>query len=75
MKVVNLKTLINDMVWAIDLAAKTKKKTLILLPSHELLNRALARVSRKDVVIAENPGLLKRRLKESSRSMRRIIGE
>jgi len=76
MKVVNLKTLINDMVWAIDLAAKTKKKTLSLLSSHELLNWALAKASRKDAVIAEDPGLMqevKGIIKEYEGDHRRVI--
>ena len=64
MKVVNLKTLINDMVWAIDLAAKTGKKSLVFFPSHELLQRALAKASRKDAIIAETPGLTQEEVEE-----------
>jgi len=70
-------TLINDMAWAIDLAAKTKKKTLIFLPSHELLQRALARASRKEAIIAESPGLTQEEvediIKEYEEDHRRVI--
>jgi len=57
-------TLINDMAWAIDLAAKTGKKSLVFFPSHELLQKALARASRKDVVIAESPGLTQEEIED-----------
>ena len=50
-------TLINDMAWAIDLAAKRGLKTLIFFPSFELLEKALARASRAKDVAAEAPGL------------------
>ena len=50
-------TLINDMVWAIDLAAKRGLKTLIFFPSFELLERSLAKASRAGDAVAESPGL------------------
>jgi len=61
-------TLINDMAWAIDLAAKRGLKTLIFFPSFELLEKALARASRAKDVVAEAPGL-------SQEDVERIIAE
>jgi len=61
-------TLINDMAWAVDLAAKRGLKTLIFFPSFELLERALGRASRAKDVIAESPGL-------SQEDVERIIAE
>ena len=70
-------TLINDMAWTIDLAVKSGKRSLIFFPSHELLRRALAKASRKDAVIAENPGLTQEEIedviKDYERNHRRVI--
>ncbi|HDD42504.1 MAG TPA: hypothetical protein ENF79_02340, partial [Nitrososphaeria archaeon] len=57
-------TLINDMAWAIDLAAKTGKKSLVFFPSHELLQKSLTKASRKDAIIAETPGLTQEEVEE-----------
>jgi Rad3-related DNA helicase len=61
-------TLINDMVWAIDLAAKRGLKTLIFFPSFELLERSLAKASRAGDAVAESPGL-------SQEDVERLISE
>jgi Rad3-related DNA helicase len=61
-------TLINDMAWAIDLAAKRGLKTLIFFPSFELLEKALTRASRAKDVAAESPGL-------TQEDVERIIAE
>jgi len=48
--------LINDMAWVIDLASQSSMKTLVFMPSFDLLEKALGRVKAKGV-LSESPGM------------------
>ncbi len=49
--------LIRDMAWAVEVAVKTSKRSLIFFPSHDLLKKSLSIIQDRSTVLAEDPGI------------------